>query len=210
MKVIVGLGNPGDRYQKTRHNAGEFYLAKLRNVWSDHDFTESKNALWLETKVGQPRRKVGVPTSLSKDKISASGEKVFLIFPTEMMNNSGGSLKKALAQLKIKPKPADILIIHDDLDIELGRMKMSFGRSSAGHRGVESIIKALKTNKFWRLRIGIGLKKKPDGKKLIDFILKKFSPAEERTLNKNFKKISAGLTTWLAHPARAMSEINSF
>lgn len=189
MKIIVGLGNPGDKCQKTRHNAGEFYLAKLRNTWSDHDFTESKNALWLQTKVG--------------------GHKVLLIFPTGFMNNSGGSLKKALTQLKIKPKPADILVIHDDLDIELGRMKMSFGRSSAGHNGVESVIKNLKTNKFWRLRIGIGLKKKPDGKKLIDFILKKFSPAEERTLNKNFKKISAGLETWLVQPARAMSEINS-
>ncbi|MFY9493542.1 MAG: aminoacyl-tRNA hydrolase [Minisyncoccia bacterium] len=189
MKIIVGLGNPGDKYQKTRHNAGEFYLAKLRNIWSEKDFTEAKTALWLETKVGK--------------------EKVYLIFPTGMMNNSGTSLKKTLTQLKLKPKPADILVIHDDLDIELGRMKMSFGRSSAGHRGVESVIKTLRTDQFWRLRIGIGLKKKPDGKKLIDFILKKFSPVEERTLNKNFKKISQGLETWLAHPARAMSEINS-
>ncbi|MEK7609270.1 MAG: aminoacyl-tRNA hydrolase [Patescibacteria group bacterium] len=197
IKIIVGLGNPGEKYAKTRHNAGEFYLAKLRNIWSDHDFTESKTALWLQTKVGS--------------------EKVFLIFPTKMMNNSGEGLKKTLTTLKIKPKPADILVMHDDLDIELGRMKMSFGRSSAGHRGVESIIKILKSDKFWRLRMGIGLKKKPlsraksrgDGKKLIDFILKKFSPAEERTLNKNFRKISVGLEIWLTNPARAMSEINS-
>ncbi|MBI2052288.1 MAG: aminoacyl-tRNA hydrolase [Candidatus Sungbacteria bacterium] len=190
MKVIVGLGNPGDKYQKTRHNTGEFYLTKLRNAWSEKDFTESKTALWLETKI--------------------SGVKTYLIFPTEMMNNSGNSLKKTLTKLKINPKPADILVVHDDLDIGLGRMKMSFGRSSAGHNGVESVIKMLKTNKFWRLRVGIGLKKKPDGKKLIDFILKKFSPAEERVLNKNFKKISASLATWLTQPEKAMSEINSF
>ena len=173
MKLIIGLGNPGDRYQKTRHNAGEFYLAKLRNLWSEKDFTEAKTALWLETKVGQPLHKVGVPTSLSENKKSASGDKIYLIFPTEMMNNSGGSLRKVLAALKLKPKPADILVIHDDLDIELGRMKMSFGRSSAGHKGVESIIKNMKTDKFWRLRIGIGLPRaKSRGDRLIDFILK--------------------------------------
>src|SRR3989338_43569 len=101
MKIIIGLGNPGDKYQKTRHNTGEFYLTKLRNAWSEKDFSEAKTALWLETKV--------------------SGQKVFLIFPTGFMNNSGESLKKTLAALKLKPKPADILVIHDDLDIELGR-----------------------------------------------------------------------------------------
>ncbi|MEK9174561.1 MAG: aminoacyl-tRNA hydrolase [Patescibacteria group bacterium] len=209
MKVIVGLGNPGDKYLKTRHNAGEFYLSKLRNVWSEKDFTEGKNALWLETRVGKSRPEGGTPTSLSKNKKNASGEKVFLIFPAEMMNNSGTSLKKIMTQLKIKPKPADILVIHDDLDIELGRIKISFARSSGGHNGVESVIKNLKTNKFWRLRIGIGLPRaKSRGKKLIDFILKKFSPNEERILNKNFKRVLEGLETWLVNPARAMSELN--
>ena len=189
MKIIVGLGNPEEKYIKTRHNAGEFYLSKLRNVWSEKDFAEGKNALWLETKVGK--------------------EKVFLIFPNQFMNNSGESLKKTLANLKLKPKPGDILVMHDDLDIEFGRIKMSFARSSAGHNGVQSIIKNLKTDKFWRLRIGIGIKKKPDGKKMIDFILKKFKPEEEKTLNKNFKDILPSLETWLTNPARAMSEINS-
>ena len=190
MKIIDGLGNNEENQLKTRQNAGEFYLSKLRNTWSEKDFTEGKNALWLETKVGK--------------------EKVFLIFPNKFMNNSGESLKKALANLKIKPKPADILVMHDDLDIEFGRIKLSFARSSAGHNGVQSIIKNLKTDKFWRLRIGIGLPRaKSRGKKLIDFILKKFSPNEERTLNKNFKDILPSLEIWLTNPARAMSEINS-
>lgn len=211
MKIIVGLGNPEEKQLKTRHNAGEFYLSKLRNSWSEKDFTEGKNSLWLETKVdvGKPLHKVGVPTSLSKNKIGAPGEKVYLIFPKEYMNNSGESLKKTLTTLKLKPKPADILVMHDDLDIEFGKTKLSFARSSAGHNGVNSIIKNLKTDKFWRLRIGIGLKKKPNGKKMIDFLLKKFSPNEERILNKNFKKISEAIETWLVNPARAMSEINS-
>ncbi|MBI2454042.1 MAG: aminoacyl-tRNA hydrolase [Parcubacteria group bacterium] len=189
MKIIVGLGNTGEKYLKTRHNTGQFYLFKLRDAWSDKDFSEGKNALWLEAKVDK--------------------NKVYLIFPAEMMNNSGASLKKTLTALKLKAKPSDILIIHDDLDIELGRSKLAFARSSAGHNGVESIIKNLKTNKFWRLRVGIGIKKKPDGKKLIDFILKKLTPAEERILNKNFKKIAEGLEIWLTHPDKAMSIINS-
>jgi PTH1 family peptidyl-tRNA hydrolase len=177
MKIIVGLGNPGKEYEKTRHNTGEFILSRL----------------------------------------NLNNKKVRLIFPNEFMNNSGAGLKKELAKLKLKIKPADILVIHDDLDIEFGKIKLSFGKSSAGHKGVESVIKMLKTDKFWRLRVGIGVNKKPlpraesrgDHKKMVDFILKKFSPAEEKILNKNFKKISQGLETWLTHPDKAMSMINS-
>ncbi len=172
MKIIVGLGNPGPEYKKTRHNTGEFYLSKLSETNLDN-------------------------------------KKVRLIWPNEFMNNSGAGLKKELAKLKSKTKPQNILVIHDDLDIEFGKIKLSFGKSSAGHKGVESVIKFLKTNKFWRLRVGIAPQKKPDHKKMVDFILKKFTPAEEKILNKNFKKISQGLETWLTHPGKAMSLINS-
>ncbi len=189
MKVIVGLGNPGEKYAKTRHNAGEFYLAKLNKTWGGGDFKDIKSADYTETKIGK--------------------EKAVLIFPKEFMNNSGPALKKALAKLKIKPKPQDILVIHDDLDIDFGRIKLSFAKSSAGHKGVGSIIKNLKSDKFWRLRIGIAPKKKPEHKKIVDFLLKKFTPAEEKILNKNFKKISAGLEIWLSHPDQAISIIKS-
>ena len=186
MKIIVGLGNPGPEYQKTRHNTGEFYLSQLIKTWP----------------------------LLS---VSQTNRKVKFILPKEFMNNSGAGLKKELAKLKLKIKPQDILVIHDDLDIEFGRIKLSFGKSSAGHKGVESIIKLLKTNKFWRLRVGIAPQKKPlsraksreDHKKMVDFILKKFTPSEEKILNKNFKKISEGLETWLVHPDKAMLLINS-
>lgn len=193
IKIIVGLGNPGDQYRKTRHNAGEFYLNKLKQAWSDHDFTEGQPADWLET---------NPPAGGGKTK-------VFLIFPKELMNNSGLALKKTLATLKLKPKPADILVMHDDLDITFGRVKISFAKSSAGHKGVESIINNLKSDKFWRLRLGIAPKKKPDHKKIVDFLLKKFKPEEEKTLNKNFKKILAGLECWLEKPDQAAVVINT-
>jgi len=178
MKIIVGLGNPGPAYQKTRHNTGEFYLSQLAKTW--------------------------LPLSVSQ-----TDKKIKLIFPNGFMNNSGAGLKKELAKLKLKIKPQDILVIHDDLDIEFGKIKLSFGKSSAGHKGVESVIKMLKTNKFWRLRVGITPQRKPDHKKMVDFILKKFTPSEEKILNKNFKKIAEGLETWLTHPDKAVSVINS-
>ena len=89
---------------------------------------------------------------------------------------------------KEKIKPENILIVHDDIDIAWGNFKFSFGRSSAGHKGVESIIKALKTKNFWRLRIGIQptLKKHTSADKII---LKKFTPAELKTLDQTIKKV---------------------
>ena len=132
-----------------------------------------------------------------------------MIFPKEHMNNSGPALKKALAQLKIKTKPQNVLVMHDDLDIDFGRIKLSFAKSSAGHKGVESIITNLKSDKFWRLRLGIKPKKKPEHKKIVGFLLKKFAPAEEKTLNKNFKKIKLGLEMWLEDSDSAVALINT-
>ncbi len=101
------------------------------------------------------------------------------------MNNSGSGVLTLAKFHRIKPE--NILIVHDDIDILWGKFKFSFGRSSAGHKGVESIIKALKTKNFWRLRIGIQptLKKHITADKII---LKKFTPAELKTLNQTIKK----------------------
>lgn len=189
-KVLVGLGNPQEQYQGTHHNAGEFLLAKIARAWSVKAFKKLKEADWAQARVSQT--------------------KVFFIFPKEFMNNSGQSLKKALSQLKLKVKSPDLLVIHDDLDIEIGRVKLSFAKSSAGHKGVESIIKNLKTDKFWRLRIGIGPKKKPGHKKMVSFLLERLTPAEEKLISKNFKKIKIGLRAWLENPQKAMSLINHY
>jgi PTH1 family peptidyl-tRNA hydrolase len=107
------------------------------------------------------------------------------------MNESGGFVAKTLKKRCIKPK--EILIVHDDSDIEIGKYKISFGRGSAGHNGVESIIKSLKTKDFWRLRIGIrhGLiqtKRGPIRKKASDFVLKKISKKDLEILEDVFKE----------------------
>ncbi|MEK7495865.1 MAG: aminoacyl-tRNA hydrolase [Patescibacteria group bacterium] len=109
------------------------------------------------------------------------------------MNQSGNFVKKTLKKYKIKPE--EILIVHDDSDIELGKYKISFGRGSAGHNGVQSIIDALKTKNFWRLRIGIGRRltrtsRELTRKKARDFVLKKINKKDLKILEKLFFEIS--------------------
>jgi len=106
------------------------------------------------------------------------------------MNKSGDAVLALSKFYKIKPE--NILVVHDDIDILWSNFKFSFGRSSAGHKGVESIIKALKTKNFWRLRVGIqpAIKKRTPADKII---LKKFTPAEFKTLNQTIKKAIAEL-----------------
>jgi len=112
--------------------------------------------------------------------------KVIIAKPQTFINNSGTAVLALVKKEKIKPE--NILIVHDDIDIAWGNFKFSFGRSSAGHKGVESIIKALKTKNFWRLRIGIQptLKKHTSADKII---LKKFTSAELKILDQTIKKV---------------------
>lgn len=150
-KLIVGLGNPGKDYKKTYHNAGFLALEY---------FTRSAEKNW----------KMGADNW----KYLKAGEKIF-VRPLTFMNNSGEAVKSVLAYFKAPP--ADLLVVHDDSDLPLGRFKLSFGQGSAGHKGVESIQKALRTKNFWRLRLGIrpasllGRRAKAG-----EFVLKKISP----------------------------------
>ena len=120
------------------------------------------------------------------------------------MNRSGEAVKKASQFYKTKPE--HIFVLHDDSDIILGQTKMSFGRSSAGHKGVDSIIKHLKTKNFWRFRIGIGRKKHVLAE---DIVLKKLTPKDREILKTVEKKtIAAILTSITDGPDIAMNEYN--
>lgn len=162
-KLIVGLGNPGDEYENTRHNTGFLVIDKIAKKLEISDFKHEKKLL----------------SETAKNKIIVAKPQTFM--------NKSGSAVLALAKFH-KIKPENILVIHDDIDILWGNSKLSYGRSSAGHKGVESIIKALKTKNFWRLRIGIQptLKKHTSADKII---LKKFTPAELKILYKTIKEI---------------------
>ena len=185
MKLIVGLGNPEEKYKNTRHNVG---FSAIDLVIPVDDWHESEKATALYAR----------PADL---------EDVEFLKPLTFMNKSGSAV--AYASTKHKIKPEHILVIHDDLDIEVGRVKMTFAKSSGGHKGVESIVKALKTEKFWRLRIGIAPRRKPDHKKMKEWILSSFTPAEKKLVLKNKKKILEGIRLWTEHPEKGMQLLNS-
>ena len=146
MKLIVGLGNPGSKYENTRHNLGfmvvERFLKNYEPVskteWEDDKKfkSETTEIIW------QPRH--------------GEEEKIILAKPRTYMNNSGLAVNLASSYYKIPT--TEIWVIHDDVDLSFGSMKIRFGGASAGHHGVESVMEALGTDKFWRFRMGIGVK----------------------------------------------------
>ncbi|MCK5084398.1 MAG: aminoacyl-tRNA hydrolase [Candidatus Pacebacteria bacterium] len=140
MKLIIGLGNPGKKYEKTRHNTGFLVVNKIANNFQFpvSGFNSKFNA------------------EISQDAID--NEKVILVKPLTFMNSSGQAVRAVLDYYKIDPR--DIIVIHDDLDIPLGEYKISKNRNSGGHKGVQSIIDCLGTKDFTRIRIGIMTKNK--------------------------------------------------
>lgn len=174
MKIIVGLGNPGEKYEHTRHNAGRMTLDWFRKKYnfSDWEFNKKINAHTAEGKVGKV--------------------KALLVIPDTFMNNSG---KAVLGLVKSKKAASELLVVYDDLDIPFGTFKISYGRSSGGHNGLESIIRAVKTKDFPRLRFGVspatpsGKLKKPSGeKKVLDFLLGEFAKKEREVMLKVLEK----------------------
>jgi peptidyl-tRNA hydrolase, PTH1 family len=144
MKLIVGLGNPGEQYESTRHNLGYMVL--------DHfykDFSSVTNSVWSnDTKLKSDTAVIDWQPE------QGPSEKIILAKPTTYMNNSGMGVQLIASYYKIDP--GDIWVLHDELDLPLGKMKIRFGGAAAGHHGVEDIMQRLGTDKFWRFRLGIG------------------------------------------------------
>ncbi|MCD4705559.1 aminoacyl-tRNA hydrolase [bacterium] len=176
MKLIVGLGNPGKKYKNTRHNIGVTTLKKL---------CKNKNTFFSEWKFIKKFNAEISQATINK-------EKIILAIPQTFMNNSGDSVSALANFYKIKPKK--ILILHDDIDIPLGEFKIQKDKSSAGHRGIESIIEKIGTKSFERIRIGINPKIKKGISELKipteKFVLKDFTQKEKNILEKTIKKIS--------------------
>lgn len=177
MKLVVGLGNPGKRYEKTRHNVGFMAVGQLLK-----DLASFEDSDWREN-------------DKVKAKVAKVGETI-LVKPQTMMNASGFAVSKLANFYKIEP--TDLWVIHDDLDLPLGKIKIRKSGGTAGHHGLESITRQLGTEDFIRFRLGIG---KPQGydewekinvkrKKIEDYVLSKFSPQEKSEARRMIKKTS--------------------
>lgn len=193
--LIVGLGNPGEEYVATRHNTGRMVVEAFRKK---NDFQEWKKDGVLKALVSKG--------TFGKDK-------VILLAPDNFMNVSGKSVVPLIKNAKDAERT---IVVYDDLDLPLGAIKISFNRSSGGHKGVESIIKALKTRAFVRLRIGIcpatpsgKLRKPKDENSLIEFIVGPFKKPEQEMMKRVTKKAADALTLILREGReKATGEVN--
>jgi PTH1 family peptidyl-tRNA hydrolase len=173
--VIMGLGNPGPEYAKTRHNAGRMAVEALAAQEGFDGFALRKAA------------------SASVTEGSIEGEKTVLVLPEVYMNHSGKAAAPFVKSVKAAKK---LLVVRDDLDMPLGSLKMTmYGRGSGGHKGVESIMRSLKTKEFAQLKVGIsgatpkGKLRKPAGEeKVVQHVIGKFSPKEDLLLKETLKK----------------------
>lgn len=188
IRLILGLGNPGKEYEGTRHNSGReaaIYFSK-KNELNGFEMDKKSNSLLSEGKIGK--------------------SKITVALPETFMNKSGNAVGKLIKSRKELP---ELVVLHDDLDIALGRFKISYGKNSGGHKGVESVMRALKTKNFVRIRIGVSPKHKPDSKEVIKFIVGKFKPAEAELVKKTFKRISEALECMAMESLdKAMSEFS--
>ncbi|MFA6797284.1 MAG: aminoacyl-tRNA hydrolase [Candidatus Paceibacterota bacterium] len=196
--TIVGLGNPGQEYEETRHNTG----------WMAVDFLAKRVGLdkdeWKEDKK--------IKSDVAKVKIGKNT--ALLIKPKTFMNKSGDAVRSLIKSKKVAET---LVVVHDDMDIPFGKIKISFNKSSGGHRGVESIIKVVKTEGFIRMRVGIcpitssGKLKKPQGEEaVIKLILDKIKAKDLDDWKKIMKRAGEGLELIINEGKdKAMGVVNS-
>ena len=155
MYLVVGLGNPGREYARNRHNAGWMVVDELARRHAGS---------WRAKFAGQMAE------------IRVGDEKLALLKPETYMNESGRSVGPAAAFFKLEP--ADVLVVHDEGDFDLGRLELKDGGGLAGHNGLRSIAQVLATQDFLRLRIGVGRPERGDRRPLADWVLANFEPHE--------------------------------
>lgn len=174
VKMIVGLGNPGSKYNDTKHNIG--FMAVDRIVKDlDVNFTEDKN---FKAEIGSD---------------FINGEKIYFIKPTTFMNNSGIAVKALLTYYNISIK--DMIIIYDDLDMEVGKIRFRQKGSAGGHNGIKSIIAHLGTQEFDRIKVGIG---RPNRRMtVINHVLGKFDKNDEIMILNTLDKVDNAVNYYL-------------
>lgn len=192
--ILVALGNPGEKYEKTRHNVGFILLEK---ILADNGFSALEYDKYCEG-----RRVYG----------DLFGYEIEALFPETYMNESGRSVEKFF-QIKSDEVKRELVVIHDDVDLDFGSIKISKSRGAGGHNGIRSIIKHLKTKDFIRIRVGIASvfweQRRPVGQELNNFVLGNFSQSELGNLEKIKEKVERALQLIVTDGIeKAMEEIN--
>jgi len=181
MKLIVGLGNPGDKYKNTRHNLGfmalDVFASKISNKNQKSKFKDDGKLQSLIFTYLQP---------------TARNQQIVFAKPQEFMNNSGQVMKKLLVRYKIKLP--DLWVIHDDLDIRLGEFKIQKGKGPKVHNGLLSIYEELSSNNFWHVRIGVD--NRVEGNRIPGemYVLQNFNEQEKNALSIVLEKATSELS----------------
>lgn len=213
MFLIVGLGNPGKKYQKTRHNIGFRVIDELKLISTLANASDSavlrreQSSLRYARVVDELRSSSHFAAVRVADELGfLDSKKIVLFKPQTFMNQSGKAVKKLIENLKLKIK--NLIVVHDDLDLPLGKIRIVKNRGPAGHKGVESIIEELGTKNFIRLRMGI--QPKTGKPKLAErFVLQKFNEDEEKMVREVIKKTVEAIEFSLkAGLEKSMSKFN--
>lgn len=174
MKLVAGLGNPGARYAPTRHNVGwmalEAFATPLAPSWEDR----------------------GV---FRVARVRYGGDDIVLVEPLTFMNRSGLGVAEAMRLFEIALQ--DLVVVHDDMDLPLGRVLVKMGGGDAGHKGIRSIIDELGSADFARVRVGIGRPEDPAVKDAVEWVLEPFAPEESDRLAEALRKASDALAAWV-------------
>lgn len=178
MKLIAGLGNPGKEYEKTRHNSGFMAMDALAAKTGASVTTEKWNALTAN--------------------IMIDGQKVILMKPLTYMNESGSAVSQAVNFYHIDP--ADVLIMHDDMDLPTGSVRIRKNGSAGGQKGMKSIIDCLGTSEIARIRIGVGHSTAGDHDKVPDWVLSPVPKAEQEAWNAALKDAAEAACAWVSQP----------
>jgi len=185
VKIIIGLGNPGRKYEDTRHNVGFMAIDKISNQW------------------GLPVQHAKFRAIVGEGRIET--EKVLLVKPQTYMNLSGESVAEILKFYKLTPD--DLLVIYDDLDLPTGQLRLREKGSAGGHNGIKSLIQHLGTQEFKRIKVGIG---RPEpGRSVSDYVLQAFSAAEKPLIDQAVEHAADAAVMWTRDPfVKVMNHYN--
>jgi PTH1 family peptidyl-tRNA hydrolase len=179
MKVVCGLGNPGDRYRLTRHNVGYRVVDLLADRWEVSKGRVRDGAATIEVARDEP---VG---------------RVLLVKPLRFMNRSGAPVRAAVRNANADPE-TELLVVADDVDLPLGKIRLRRGGSAGGHNGLRDVIEALGTDQFARLRVGIGR-----SGETVDHVLSTFGRDEEGLADEAIATAADAVERWLAEGTEA-------